>query len=191
MGADLGNVLSTQHCLTIAAAFIAIIAACATLINSASSKAESLAGRIRNAAQEHRERIEVMRCTQLEEQIELFRERYRSVQKAQRLLFSAIAIFITSLAIFIILALYIVYYHVPENAVFSISHLPISIVGVCVPLGTLCMLAAICLQFLEVGKSYVTLCIETRDCEPVGVGSRNPMTQASTLLPQATPEMTA
>lgn len=46
--------LNAQHCVTIAAGFIAIIAACATLITSANNKAESLTKHIYDAAEEHR-----------------------------------------------------------------------------------------------------------------------------------------
>src|SRR4029077_9789174 len=158
--------LTAQHCLTIAAAFIAIIAACATLINSANSKAESLASRIREAAKEHRERKNSSRCHQLQEQIRLFRERFQRVQQAQRLLFSTIGIFITSLAVFIVLGLYITYSNVPIDRVPVISRLPIFIIGVCVTVGSVLMLAAIYFQLLEIGKSYITLCIETKDCDP-------------------------
>src|ERR1044072_886236 len=47
--------MDAQHCLAIAAAFIAIIGACASLISGANSKAESLTNRIHEAAKEFRE----------------------------------------------------------------------------------------------------------------------------------------
>lgn len=174
--------MKPEHCMTIALAFIATIAACATLITSANNKAESLAGRIRDAAKEHRERKNPARCRQLEEQVELFKGRFRSVQKAQRLLFATIAMFISSLAALIILALYLDYNHlslVPSGFVFS---LPMFLAGVCVPAGTTLMLVAIYLQFTEVGKSYATLCVETIDCPsppPKGVAEMYILTLAS------------
>jgi hypothetical protein len=60
-------------CLSIAAAFISVIAACATLITSANQKSTALADRIRDAAKEQRENPTPERREQLLEQIELFR----------------------------------------------------------------------------------------------------------------------
>lgn len=75
--------LNTQHCLTIAAAFIGIIAACATLISSANNKSDGLSNRIREAAREHRDRGDnVARCLQLQRQIDLFKKRFRRVLSA-------------------------------------------------------------------------------------------------------------
>jgi Flp pilus assembly protein TadB len=158
--------LTAQHCLAIAATFIAIIAACATLITSTNSKAESLSTRIREAAKEHRERRNNARCIQLQEEIILFQERFRRIQRAQRLLFSTIGLFITGLTAFIGLGLYITYFNIIDaSRLHEVSRSPIILVGICVGLGAGLMLAAIYLQFLEIGASYATLCIETSDCE--------------------------
>lgn len=151
--------LEAQHCLSIAAAFIAIIAACATLINSANSKADSLANRIREATREHRERRDSARCRQLLLQLQLFKNRYTRVQEAQRLLFFTIGIFIASLTIFIVIGLYLLAGGTANVLVSSI------VIGSCVLVGTACMLKAIYLQYFEVGESFKTLCIETSDCE--------------------------
>lgn len=154
--------LETQHCLAIAAAFIAVIAACATLISSANSKAESLSNRIREAAREHRERKDSARCAQLQAQIKLFKARFTRVQDAQRLLFFTIGIFITSLTIFIGIALCLVAGGITNVLVSSI------VIGFCVSVGSICMLKAISLQYSEVEASFLTLCIETDDCDGQG-----------------------
>jgi hypothetical protein len=154
-----------EHCLTIAAGFIAIIAACAALITGANTKAESLATRIRAAMKEHRERRQdSSRCTQLEDQICLFKDRFVKVQRAQRFLFATIGILIASLAVFIGLGLYIIYENIPQADIGALARGPIRVIAICVALGTVSMLIAIVYQFLEVGYSYTTLCIETRDC---------------------------
>ncbi len=151
--------LEAQHCLSIAAVFIAIIAACATLINSANSKADSLANRMREATREHRERRDSARCRQLLLQLQLFKNRYTRVQEAQRLLFFTIGIFITSLTIFIGIGLYLLAGGIADVLISSV------VIGSCVLVGTACMLKAIYLQYFEVGESFKTLCIETSDCE--------------------------
>jgi hypothetical protein len=95
--------------LAIAAAFIAINGACASLIGGANSKAESLTDRIHEAAKEFRENKRagnVPRYAMIKEQIRYYDERYLKVQRAQRLLFLTIGIFIICLTVFIGLALY-------------------------------------------------------------------------------------
>ena len=157
------NLLNTQHCLTIAAAFIAIVAACASLINSANSKADGLANRYREVTKEIRaERENLSRSAQLREQIWLFEKRTKKVLWSQRLLFFTIGIFILSIAVFIALALYLVY--VPDAQVHAVAYLPLRVIGIGVSVGTLCMFAAISLQFLELGEAAQTFSIETRDC---------------------------
>ena len=157
--------LNTQHCLTIAAAFIAIVAACASLINSANSKADGLATRYREVTKEFRDKREnLLRCEQLLAQIGLFEKRTKKVLWSQRLLFFTIGIFILSIAVFIGLALYLVF--IPDAKVQAVAYLPLRFIGVCVSIGTLCMFAAISLQFLELGEAAQTFDIETRDCRP-------------------------
>ena len=164
MGTDLH--LSAQHCLTIAAAFIAIIAACASLISSANSKAESLANRIRGATKEYRKQSGTgERCGQLREEISLFKNRFRRVQIAQRRLFLTIAILIVALTIFLLLGLFIIYFNTPDAEMNDLVRYPIASIWLCVAFSTLCMLSAIYYQYSEVGASFETLCIETRDCE--------------------------
>jgi hypothetical protein len=159
------HILNTQHCLTIAAAFIAIIAACASLINSANSKADVLSNRIREAAKEHRERGgDSPRCHQLRRQLELFHIRYRRVQRAQRLLFSTIGIFIVSLTCFMCVALYLIYFNIASEKMGTVAHVSTIMIGTLVVLGTALMLVAIGLHYSEIGASYETLCIETEDC---------------------------
>lgn len=163
MGAE--HFLNTQHCLAIAATFIAIIAACATLINSANNKAESLAERIYKATEEYRLPKSGMRCAQILRELDIYKARFLRVQQAQRLLFVTIGIFIASLAIFIGLGLYIIFFNMTAEVVSRIVRAPIFMIGLCVSVGTVFMLTAICLQFWEIGKSYYTLCIETEDCK--------------------------
>jgi Protein of unknown function (DUF2721) len=192
METNVNHFLNAQHCLTIAAAFIAIIAACATLINSANSKADSLAGRIREATKEFRERSgNRLRCIQLQEQIELFQQRYRSVQKAQRLLFFTIATFIVSLATFIGLGLYIIYFKIADETLHAIARNPVRVIGVFVAAGTVCMLIAIYFQYWELGKSYNTLSIEIRDCHTINdIDSLTLQNPGSSTVDGNTPEMT-
>ncbi len=184
MDANVEHFLSAQHCLAIAAAFIAIIAACATLITSANNKAESLANRIRETTKEYRANGESARCQQLLEQLSLFQRRFRKVQQAQRLLFTTIGTFIFSLFVFIALGLYILYFNVPADAVANLARAPLLVIGLGVSVGTGFMLSAISLQFWEVGKSYATLCIETRDCES-SVGSEASASPRSGLAANA------
>ena len=159
--------LNAQHCLTIAAAFIAIVAACATLINIANSKADSLATRYREATKEYRDATKSQnsqRATQLQKQIELFVKRTRQVSWAQRHLFFTIGIFIASIAVFIGLALYLVYFNITDETAHVVARVPIIVIGVFVAVGTFCMFVAIILQYLELGDAARTFDIETKDC---------------------------
>lgn len=167
MGPNMEHYLSAQHCLAIAAGFIAIIAACATLISSANNKAENLSARIRDAMKERRLRSQnTDRCKQLEAQIHLFNERFKKVQRAQYLLFSTIGIYIISLVGFISMGVMIIFLKAPENQAYNIAGIPLLVIGGLVVIGTAAMLAAIVYQLLEVRKSFLTLCVETRDCPP-------------------------
>jgi Flp pilus assembly protein TadB len=159
--------LDAQHCLAIAAAFIAIIGACASLIGGANSKAESLTSRIHEAAGEYRAGKLLgnsARCAKLKEQIHYYDARYLKVQRAQRLLFLTIGIFIICLTVFIGLALYGVYSHTPDVTVYPIARYLVAGIGVGVTAGTLSMLQAIRFHYQEVWQSYETLNIEMSDC---------------------------
>ena len=171
------HILNTQHCLTIAAAFIAIIAACASLISSANSRADGLSNRIRKAAKEHRDRGgDSIRCHQLRRQLELFHIRYRRVQHAQRLLYSTIGIFVVSLTCFMCIGLYLIYFNIASEKIGAVAHVSTIMIGASVALGTALMLVAIGLYYSEIGASYETLCIETEDCyAPKGIESAKSM----------------
>ncbi len=175
--------LITQHCVAIAAAFIAAIAACANLITGANNKAESLERRIRDAASEHREPGDETRCKQIREQITLFKARYQKIQDAQRLLFLAIGIFITALTFFISIGLCLLAGGTTNVPVWSI------VIGLCVLVGSICMLKAISLHSAEVAASYETLRIETRDCpehagpDPLKVGISQPTSHVIQAAP--------
>jgi hypothetical protein len=173
--------LDSQHCLAIAAAFIAVIGACASLIGGANSKAESLTNRIHEAAKEFRQG-KVMgnaaRRAKLKEQISYFDERFLKVQRAQRLLFLTIGIFIVCLTVFIGLALYGAYSHTPDVTIYPFARYLVAGIGVGVTAGTLAMLQAIRLHFQEVWQSYMTLSIEMSDCH-AGDKSRSPEVQQS------------
>lgn len=163
--------LNAQHCLAIAAAFIAVIGACASLISGSNGKAESLTKRIHEAAREFREGTEAGasdRCEVLRMQLRYYDERYQMVQRAQRLLFLTIGIFNVCLTVFIILALYGSYYRLPDVTVYPFARYLVAGIGVGVASGTLAMLQAIRLHFKEVRQSYNTLCIEMSDCAVEG-----------------------
>lgn len=151
--------LTIQHCLAIAASFIAIMAACATLITSANNKADSLANRIRGAAKEHRECKDETRRKRLQRQVEIFEERFCTIQHAQRLLLRTVGMFILSLAIFIPTGLYLLAGGA-ANPLFLYA-----LIGVFVTVGSLCMLRAIYLQHSELGRTSETLQIEIADCK--------------------------
>jgi hypothetical protein len=172
------NYIDAQHCLAIAAAFIAIIAACASLISGANSKADSLTNRIHEVAREFREIHEAdgdlvegvlggasARCKQIKEQIVYYNTRFKKVQHAQRFLFLTISIFVTCLAVFIGLGLYISYFHVPDITAYPVAGVIFGGIGLGVLFGTLFMLLAIYLHFSEVWQSYDTLCIEMGPCQ--------------------------
>ena len=167
MGSNIEHYLNAQHCLAIAAGFIAIIAACAALIASANNKAEYLSKRICEIMKEHREVGQKSdRCTQIEMQVELFNSRFRGVQQSQRLLFITIGLFILSLMVFIAIGLYIMYEKLPDEQAYVIARSPLLFIAGCVIFGSGAMVAAIVYQFLEIGKSYKSFCIETSDCPP-------------------------
>ncbi|MDT5270537.1 MAG: hypothetical protein QOH49_2723 [Acidobacteriota bacterium] len=160
--------LDASHCLAIAAAFIAIIGACASLIGGSNSKAESLTNRIHEAAKEFRDGAQngsPDRCNKLQTQLHYYDERYQTVQRAQRLLFLTIGIFIVCLTVFIGLALYGSYSHIPDVTVLPFARYLVAGIGVGVTAGTLTMLQAIRLHFREVRQSYKTLHIEMSDCK--------------------------
>jgi Flp pilus assembly protein TadB len=180
------NYLDSQHCLSIAAAFIAVIAACASLISGANSKAESLTKRIHEAADEFRgsrEGEDDRRRRQIQRQLDYYDERFRKVQTAQGLLFSTISIFIACLAVFISIALYAVYYRIPDVTVYPFAGYLLIGIGGGVAVGTLLMLCAIYLHFREVRLSYKTLSIEMSDCQKADV--------ATTAATQPRPDVSA
>ena len=157
--------MNTQHCLTIAAGFIAIIAACATLITSANNKAESLATLIRSLTKEHRERSQDSdRCTQIEKQICLFKDRFVRIQRAQTSLFWTITAFILAFATFIIFGLYLIYKNVDIGQVVTLAKVLIVTIGVIFGCGIVTMMRAIYYQLKDVNESHLTIRIETDDC---------------------------
>ncbi len=165
MEPNVQHFMNAQHCLAIAAGFIATIAACATLISSANNKAESLATRIRSLMKEYREpNKDSDRCSEIEDEICLFKDRFVRVQKAQRSLFFTIGTFIIAFSIFISFALYAIYKNIPEEQISTAAHIPVVLIIGCLVLGLPLMLIAIFFLFREVKDSYATLCIETRRC---------------------------
>src|ERR1700751_2135281 len=97
--------MNAQHCLTIAAAFIAIVTACASLIGLANGKADAIASRYRELTKEFRG-LKVKedrtgddddRLDQLCRQIKLYKERVPLVVGAQCMLFRTICIFVGSI----------------------------------------------------------------------------------------------
>jgi hypothetical protein len=167
--------MDAQHCLAIAAAFIAIIGACASLIGGANSKAESLTNRIHEAAKEFREAKLLgnhTRRAKLKDQVHYYDERYLKVQRAQRLLFFTIGIFVICLTVFIGLALYGSYHGLKDVTqdprVGGFARGLVAGIGVGVIVGSLIMLQAIRLHFQEVWLSYKALDIEMKDCKGGG-----------------------
>src|SRR3954468_23408166 len=137
--------LNGDHCLSIAAAFIAIVAACATLVNTSNGKADALANRYRELTKEFRAEAakktsaayDAFRHTQLQKQIELFKRRVKNIARAQRCLFLTLGLFIFSIAAFIAIALSIIYLHIPEERVYLVAQQPIQLIAFCIAFGTL------------------------------------------------------
>lgn len=167
---------TAQHCLAIAAGFIGVVAACATLITSSNNKAESLANRIREIAKEYRKKQDEARCDQLTEQFKLLGMRFRRIQLAQQLLLATISFVIISFWIFICLGLFLTY---GEEPVILMDY-SILAIGALLTLATGLMIGAVWLKCSEIRMSYKTLCIEMSDCQGfdeeqwvvVAVGSR-------------------
>lgn len=163
--------LNAEHCLAIAAAFIAIIGACASLIGVANKKSDGLMKRYRELTREHREQPERSpRRTQIEEQIELFKKRTDMVSKAQSQLFLTIGLLILSIAIFIVLGLYIVYFNVKDETMYSLVHAALIAIGGCVAIAAACMFIAIFRLYLELGEARTTFLVEIRDCQDFKIG---------------------
>jgi hypothetical protein len=171
-GETLVEYLNAQHCLTIAAAFIAIVAACASLISVANGKSDSIANRYREltkeyregAANERRNRYEDARLVQLKLQIELYKLRVEKVVGAQCFLFRTVFIFVSSIAIFLMLALLIVVFRLPDEQVNDYTRIPLGLIGVCVIVGAVFMFKAIRRLYSEVKMAQQTFEIETNDC---------------------------
>lgn len=171
--------LNAQHCLTIAAAFIAIVGACASLISLANGKSDSIANRYREltkeyrdvAAKEDRTRYDDRRLDQLQRQIKLYKERVRKVVEAQGILFSTICIFVGSIVIFIVLALLIVILNWSDAEVYRYANVPLGLIGICVLFGAFHMYRAVRRLYSEVKEAKATFDIETEDCLPPTVGS--------------------
>jgi len=171
--------LNAQHCLTIAAAFIAIVGACASLISLANGKSDSIATRYREltreyrdvAAKEPRSKYDDYRLDQLKRQLKLYKKRVKKVVEAQRILFSTICIFVGSIAIFIVLALLIVILNWSDADVYRYANVPLGIIGLCVLFGAFYMYRATRRLYAEVKQAKETFDIETEDCLPSQVGS--------------------
>lgn len=174
------HLLNAQHCLTIAAAFIAIVAACASLISVANGKSDAIANRYREltkeyrdgAAKEHRARCDDDRLDQLREQIGLYKVRVRKVVGAQCLLLRTIGIFVLSITIFLVLALVIVILNLTDAQIYSYAQILLGLIGLCVLVGALFMFMAIIRLYSEVRAASETFDIETRDCLPAEVVRR-------------------
>lgn len=172
------NFLTADHCLSIAAGFIAIVAACATLLNVSNGKADSLANRYRALTEEFREEIakepwpapEDSRLTQLHKQIHLFRKRVNNVAWAQSSLFVTIFLFVISIATFIYIAMKIIYLKVPEEMVYQVAQRPMAAIGICVLFGVFTMFAAIVFLFIELVEAVQIFRIEAKDCLESRVG---------------------
>jgi hypothetical protein len=174
--------LNTEHCLVIAGAFIAIIGACATLLNISNGKADGLANRYRALTEEFRAEIkrehwpasEDSRLTQLHKQIHLFKKRVDMVACAQGSLFVTIFLFIISIAAFIYIGMKIIYLKVPEgivyeDMVYQVAQLPMTVIEICVLFGVVTMSAAIVFLFIELVKAVQTFRVEAKDCLESGV----------------------
>jgi hypothetical protein len=169
--------LNAQHCLTIAAAFIAIVAACASLITVANGKSDSIANRYRELTREYREGatkegragFDNTRLDQLQKQIGLYKERVSMVVEAQCLLFRTIGIFVFSIAVFIGLALFIVFNNLTDEQIKYSAQIPLGVIAASVLFGASYMFRAIYRLYLEVRKAAETFDIETSDCLPSNV----------------------
>ena len=166
------HILSAQHCLTIAAAFIAIVGACASLISLANSKSDSIANRYREltkeyrdvAAKEERDKYDDRRLAQLQKQIELYKKRVRKVVGAQCILFGTICIFVFSIAVFVVLALVIVIFNLSDAQTYRYAQIPLGLIGICVLGGAVNLFRAVSRLYAEVGEARETFDIETTDC---------------------------
>jgi hypothetical protein len=166
------EILNAQHCLTIAAAFIALVTACAGLINVANGKSDSIANRYRELTKEYRDLAasqartgpDDRRLDQLRAQIKLYKKRVRNVVAAQCLLFRTTGILVFSLAIFLVLALLIVLLNLPDKEVSRYAQIPLAIIGLCVLAGASFMFLAIYRLYSEVKEARETFRIETDDC---------------------------
>ncbi|HJQ33186.1 MAG TPA: hypothetical protein VJ866_13450 [Pyrinomonadaceae bacterium] len=171
--------LNAEHCLTIAAAFIAIVGACASLISLANGKSDSIATRYREltreyrdvAAKEGRTKYEDYRLDQLKRQLKLYKKRVKKVVEAQGILFSTICIFVGSLAIFIVLALLIVILNWSDAEVYRYAKIPLGLIGICVLFGAFYMYRAVGRLYAEIKEAKATFDIETEDCLPQKAGS--------------------
>jgi hypothetical protein len=166
------EILNAQHCLTIAAAFIALVAACASLISVANGKSDTIANRYRELTKEYRYLKATRdraghddgRLEQLQAQIELYKMRVRNVVAAQCFLFRTTGIFVFSIAVFLVLALLIVILDLPDKDVSRYAQVPLVIIGLCVLAGASFMFLAIYRLYLEVKEASETFRIETDDC---------------------------
>lgn len=163
---------NAQHCLTIAAAFIAIVAACASLISLANDKADSIASRYREVTTEYSElkikddrtKYEKYRLNQLWDQINLYKDRVPLVVDAQRFLFHTIRVFIGSIAGFIFIALLIVIFNRPDAETNLIIKLLLGVIAILVILGAVFMYFAVRRLLVEIEKAKETFKREIEDC---------------------------
>jgi uncharacterized membrane protein (DUF106 family) len=168
--------MNAEHCLAIAAAFIAIVAACANLISVANNKSDTLANRYREltkefregAAKENRTMSDDKRLKQLQEQIDLYALRVDKVVQAQCLLFRTISILIASIVIFIGIGLGIVFFNLSEEKLYQNAPVLLwifgAVIGVGVVVGAVYMFRAITRLYKEVREAAQTFRIETDDC---------------------------
>jgi hypothetical protein len=180
--------LNAQHCLTIAAAFIAIVGACASLISLANGKSDSIANRYRELTKEQRELTvkenrtgyENYRLEQLRRQIDLYKKRVIKVVDAQCILFRTICIFVFSIAIFIALALVIVTLNLPDaQQIYPYAQILLALIAVFVLAGAVYMWRAVIRLLAEVREARETFNIETEDCPPPKVVSLQEEPQAA------------
>jgi hypothetical protein len=171
--------LTADHCLSIAAGFIAIVGACASLLNISSGKADSLANRYRELTKEFRVEAATEswpgngspRLKQLHDQIHLFKKRVNNVAWAQRFLFATLVLFVASIAVFIAIGMRIIYFKVPEDQVYQVAQRPMEAIGLCVLLGVSSMFTAVVFLFVELMEAVRTFRIEAKDCLESRAGS--------------------